>query len=355
VREFPGIEVSEEISPRKDYTKNMEQHYREERFIFEAEGYQIPAALTLPAEREVRWGIVLIPGSMGNDVDGNYPEMHMNPHMYADLAQQLAIQGHAVLRYAKNGSGTGVVVVDEEAAKAHRLFPRQQYIATTAISKLREMVPQVRGLAVAGHSEGSVHGLIISQQRELGVDAFISLSGPALRYMDLFIHKAREMAKEQGKIIDFGAFKVNAANYIRVFELMRAGEPLTEEIKADPTMEFFVKNWDSNSTQAQEGKQYMRDYDAIDPCIEIVKVPCPVLVVQGGMDESGVHADNGERLYQARHTLYPETTQKAFFPDLQHFYKRAQPGMTSQESMALDEETDSRVSKAISGWLDGLK
>ncbi len=326
----------------------MEHQYREEHFMLEAEGYQLPGALTLPEGQDVRWGVVLIPGSMGSDVDGNYPEMHMSPHMYADLARQLAGHGHAVLRYAKHGPGTGAVVVNEKQAKAHRVFSRQQYIAEAAIRKLRKMAPQIRGLAVVGHSEGSVHGMVISQRPDVGVDAFISLSGPSFRSMDLFIHKARAMAKEQGEIIDFGAFKVNAANYIRVFELMRAGEPLTEEIKADPTMEFFVKNWDSDSPQAQEGRQYMRDYDAVDPCIEIAKIPCPVLVVQGGMDESGVRADNGERLYQARHAVHPGTTRLAFFPDLQHFYKRARPGITSQESMALDGETDARVSEAVS-------
>jgi uncharacterized protein len=336
----------------KGMQKMMEQQYREERFVLEAEGYQFPAALTLPEGQAVGWSVVLLPGSMGNDVDGNYPGMHMDPHMYADLARQLAGRGHAVLRYAKYGPGTGAVIVDEGLAQAHRPFPRQQYIAVAALRKLREMVPQAKGLALAGHSEGSVHGMIISQRPDLGVDAFISLAGPALRYMDLFIYKAREMAKEQGEIIDFGAFKVHAAHYIRAFELMRAQEPFTQEIKADPTMEFFVKNWDSASSQTQEGLQYMRDYDAVDPCVEITKVLCPVLVVQGGMDGSGVHADNGELLYQARHAVRPETTQMAFFQNLQHFYKRVRPGLTLQEAMALDEETDMRVSESMSAWLD---
>lgn len=333
----------------------MEQHYQEEHFSFDAEGYRIPAALTMPVERDTQWSILLVPGSMSNDVDGNYPNTPMQPHMYADIARQLAAQGHAVLRYAKAGAGTGTIVVDEAQTQVHHLFLRQQYIAEAAVRKLREMVPQAKGLALMGHSEGSVHGLVLSQRRDLGIDAFISLSGPALRYIDLFIYKAREMAKEQGEIIDFGAFKVNAAHYIRVFELLRTGEPFTEDIKADPTMEFFVKNWDSSSSQAQEGKRYMLDYDAIDPCIEIAKVPCPVLVVQGGMDESGVHSDNGELLYQARHAISPETTRMAFFPELQHFYKYTSPGMTSQESMALNGATDPRVSQAISTWLNGLR
>jgi uncharacterized protein len=329
----------------------MEHHYTEERLLLEAEGTQLPAALTLPEGQEIKWSIILIPGSMASDVDGNYPSANMKPHMYADLARQLAQHGHAVLRYAKVGSSSEAVVVDETKAAEHRIFPQQQYIAIAACQKMRALVPQAKGLALAGHSEGSVHGLVLAQQHDLHIDAFISLSGPAFRYMDLFIHMARKLSEEQGEIIDFGAFKVNAANYIRTFELMRAGKPLTDEIKADPMMEFFVKNWDSDSPQAERSRRYMRDYDAIDPCIEIVNIPCPVLIVQGGLDQSGVIADNGEKLYQARYTAQPHKTAKAFFPELQHFYKRANPDMTSQESMMLDGETDERVSSAISAWL----
>jgi pimeloyl-ACP methyl ester carboxylesterase len=333
----------------------MEHNYREERLLLETEGTQFPAALTLPEEQEVRWSIVIVPGSLANDVDGNYPSASMNPHMYADLGRQLAQRGHAVLRYAKLGPDAGAVVVDEKKAAEHRIFPRQQYIAAEACKKIRELVPRAKGLAIAGHSEGSVHGLVLAQRRDNDIDAFISLSGPAYRYIDLFIHMARKLSKEQGEIIDFGSFKVNAANYIRAFELMREGKPLTDEIKADPTMEFFVKSWDSQSPQAEQSRQYMRDYDAIDPCEEIVHVPCPVLIVQGGLDQSGVIADNGERLYQARYAAQPDATAKAFFPDLQHFYKRAKPEMTSHESMMLDGETDERVSDALSEWLDSLK
>ena len=39
--------------------------------MLEAEGAQLPAALTLPGGQEVKWSIVLVPGSLANDVDGN--------------------------------------------------------------------------------------------------------------------------------------------------------------------------------------------------------------------------------------------------------------------------------------------
>lgn len=116
-----------------------------------------------------------------------------------------------------------------------------------------------------------------------------------------------------------------------------------------------MKNWDSANPQSIEGTHYMRDYDAVDPLTEIVKVHCPVLIVQGGQDRSGVHPENGDRLYEARLAARPDATAEAFFPDLQHFYKRADPGLTSQDSMMLETETDPAVAEAISDWLDSIE
>src|SRR5688500_5065708 len=102
---------------------SMTQNYTVERVILEAVGTAVPTALTLPYAGETpRWGIVIIPGSMSSDVDGNYPSANMNPHMYADLARQLAERGHAALRYAKEGPDTGTVVVYEEKANEHPIF-----------------------------------------------------------------------------------------------------------------------------------------------------------------------------------------------------------------------------------------
>src|SRR4051812_37984328 len=160
--------------------------FNEEEFFLEAEGVRLPAKLTRPTGTKPRWGIVIIPGSMASDVDGNYPEIHSSPHMYADLARQLAANGHAVLRYAKEGTGTGSVVVDEAASLAHPIFSKQEYIAEAAAQKLRELAPEIGGLALAGHSEGSIHGMVVAQWPQVRPDAFISLSGPGARYFDLF-------------------------------------------------------------------------------------------------------------------------------------------------------------------------
>ena len=51
--------------------------------------------------------ILLVPGSLFSDVNGDYPTWSSFPHVYAHLAHQLSALGHAVYRFAKLGPGTG--------------------------------------------------------------------------------------------------------------------------------------------------------------------------------------------------------------------------------------------------------
>ncbi|HEY8309092.1 MAG TPA: hypothetical protein VIG47_00985, partial [Gemmatimonadaceae bacterium] len=74
-------------------------------------GWSVPAALTLPlsASDGVASAILLVPGSLFCDVDGDFPQWNSYPHVYAHLARQLSARGHAVYRFAKLGPGTGSV------------------------------------------------------------------------------------------------------------------------------------------------------------------------------------------------------------------------------------------------------
>jgi len=74
-------------------------------------GWSIPAALTLPAnctaDSELPSAIILVPGSLFSDVNGDYPAWNSFPHVYGHLARQLSAKGHAVYRFAKLGPGDG--------------------------------------------------------------------------------------------------------------------------------------------------------------------------------------------------------------------------------------------------------
>jgi fermentation-respiration switch protein FrsA (DUF1100 family) len=96
-------------------------------------------------------------------------------------------------------------------------------------------------------------------------------------------------------------------------------------------------------------QNYLREYDRVDSLKLMAAVPCPVLIVQGGNDTS-VLPDNADLLFSARKGN-PAPTEKAFFPDLQHFYKKCPPGLDPNLAFALDSDSDPAVAEAIAAWL----
>src|SRR5215467_7467345 len=95
-------------------------------------GYEIPTALTLPgasSTSELPSAILLIPGSLFSDVNGDFPTWNSFPHVSAHLAHKLAERGHAVLRFAKLGPGTGSMSYDDALAAALRTWDGRLAIA----------------------------------------------------------------------------------------------------------------------------------------------------------------------------------------------------------------------------------
>jgi hypothetical protein len=96
-----------------------------------------------------------------------------------------------------------------------------------------------------------------------------------------------------------------------------------------------------------EAHVYLRSVDAVDPLAAIAAVRAPVLIVQGGRDSS-VTPEQADQLSAARKGL---PTANARFAELQHFYKRAAPGMNPMESFGLSTESDPAVADAIARWM----
>jgi pimeloyl-ACP methyl ester carboxylesterase len=312
---------------------------REERFTFEAGGRAIRAALTVPKDSAPEWGVVIVPGSGPSDVDGNYPDDPMWPgksHVYADLGRQLAAQGLAVLRYGRGDA----VTVDEAKASGARRFGDRTNVVVAALTALRERVPGLKKSAVAGHSEGSVVGsLLLTERDDLGVRAFVSLSGPAWRFYDLMLRQVKTFAKEG--ILEFGPHKIPVDLYELSVRVARNAEPVPGELK-DVAVGFH--------NMPEDARQYLRDYDAVDNSALIARVPCPVLIVQGGLDGS-VFPDNADRLMETR-CASPFPTDRADFPDLDHMYKRAELGRPF--ARLDDQDVDAEVSQRIADWLIAL-
>jgi len=302
--------------------------YAGEMLGLDAYGMRFPAALTMPRDGSPASAIVLVPGSLYIDVNGNMPFMGARPHAYADIARQLAGLGHAVLRYAKPGPGTGTEVVDSVAAKHQQHFAARADVARSAVDLL---VSRVHGvpMVLAGHSEGAVVVSMLAPDdaRARGV---ITLSGPATGLFDIM---REQMPVPPGSPDAFAAFDTAVAH-------LRAGRPIPETVAGDPSLSMMM-------SLGENGLRYITEIDAIDPAAALARVMVPVLIVQGWRDSSvrPAHAD----ALAAAHAGLP--TEIARFPELQHFYKRVPEGADPMRAFMIDDESDSKVAGAIDAWI----
>lgn len=307
----------------------------EEKLVVEAVGNRIPAALTLPSGTEPRGAVVIVPGSLYIDVDGNIPMFNARPHAYADLARQVAGRGYAALRYAKRGPGTGSEVVDPVEAAAYRTFQSRVVVLRAALEELRRRIPAGIPVVVAGHSEGAV---VVSMAAAQGVpmDGVVILSGPSVGIFGIM----REQLP-----VPAGSPPEMYAPFDRAVAAFRAGDATPPLDPADPTLRSvgFV------AQQGAAGVRYMVEIDSVDPAATLARVAQPVLLVQGGRDTS-VPAHHQTALRAARDGA-GLPTESVFLPDLTHFYKTAPAGMDPMAAFMLETESDPAVADAVAEWI----
>ncbi len=312
----------------------------ENRFSLCVDGLEIPAALSAPAGAAAV--LLLIPGSMNSDLDGNFAPLFPGqpaaaPHLYRDLAGQLAALNVAVLRFAKNGPGTGCVARDTELAKVrYREFGQRLRVAAAFWEELGRRAPGLQRFA-AGHSEGAVVATQLARERS-DMAGLALLSGPSLPLLRLMMWQRYEQDRSAGALTpererQYEEACAWAADYA-------AGRALAAETGADhpyaDMLRFFLQ---------PANISYLRSLEQVDPAAELARTTLPVLIVQGGRDPS-VIAANAERLRQAR----PDAA-LAEFPQLQHFYKEADDGMPPEASFLLSTTSSPAVAVALAEWM----
>ncbi|WP_341710774.1 alpha/beta fold hydrolase [Erythrobacter sp.] len=295
-------------------------------------GVEVPCRIS-QASGQVRGLVLLLPGSLYSDVDGNYPSMNMRPHAYADLARQLSDRGFTVLRMAKIGPGTGSRTLDAEAAKQHTDFRTRVSVAEAGLKLLLSTVPG-KSVFVAGHSEGAVvASLLAGSPAGTLIDGVISLSGPALPLLSILRGQVASMAPP-GTVPDMSVFD-------RTVAAIRNGEELPAEARSNPQTMMLA-------SMPEQGLAYLRSIDRIDPTAAISHVPQRMLLIQGERDESVPH-QQVEMLREARGRM---PTAVAKFPNLTHFYKVGSEGMSPMQVMGLESESDPAVADTIKDWIE---
>lgn len=127
----------------------------------------IDGTLLTPESVENPQLVILIPGSGPTDRNGN--QSFMKNDMLKKLAEGLSENGIASFRYDKR-------IVKQLRTRNLDKNIRFDDFVTDAKSVVNHFKPSYTSIIIAGHSQGSLVGLLAT---EVGVDGFISLAGAA--------------------------------------------------------------------------------------------------------------------------------------------------------------------------------
>jgi len=211
----------------------------------------IDGTLTLPENIVNPSLVIFIQGSGPLDRDGN--QMMMKNDAFKKIAHELSENGIASYRFDK------------------RIFKMEKFNIKEVDLRLEDFVTDVKSILeyfkadknfdkiiLAGHSEGSLIGMLAAQQG--APDAFISLAG-AGRSIDKII--VEQLSKQSEELSE------NACKALE--EIKETGST----VNYSPYLESIFRS----SVQP-----YLASWMKYDPALEIAKLDIPILIINGSFD-----------------------------------------------------------------------
>ena len=250
--------------------------------------------------------IIIIAGSGPTDRDGNQPGLH--PDTYKKMAQYLATQGIAMFRYDKRGAGKSISTSMKEAELRFDHY----------VDDAKEIIlhfnkdPRFSSVTVAGHSEGSLIGMMaLTNQND-----FISLCGAG--------QPAPTILKNQLRM-RLGEFE---APTFKKIDSLQKGMTVTCD---QPMLMSLLR---------PSVQPYLISWFKIDPSNEIKKVKSRILLV-GGNKDLQVSADQLRTL-----ELVAPNAQTILFANMNHVLVNIQ-GTDMQENYSAYNNPDMPLSSEL--------
>jgi alpha-beta hydrolase superfamily lysophospholipase len=215
----------------------------------------VHGALLLPARRGPMPVALLVAGSGPTDRDGNNTLLPGQNNSLKLLAEQLAAQGIASVRYDKRGVAASASATLQEADLRFDTYVDD---AAAWVRKLRQD-PRFSAVAVIGHSEGSLIGMRAAHNA--AADAFVSIAGIA--------RTAPQVLRDQLRPQLPAPLWEQSERILRALEAGRTADsvPPALGVLYRPSVQPYLISW-----------------FRYDPAREIARLQMPVLIVQGTTD-----------------------------------------------------------------------
>ena len=271
--------------------------------------------LVLPENTEKAPLVIFIQGSGPTNRDGNQPMMK-NDGM-KKMAHELAANGIASFRYDKR-----IFKMDKLRIKEADLSFEDFVTDVNSIVDHFTKENKYEKIIIAGHSEGSLIGILSAQNG--GVDALISLAGPG-RSIDKII--VEQLAKQSA-------------------ELSENARIALDEIKEKGSTQNYSPYLESIFRASVQ--PYMKSWMQFDPAEELAKLEIPVLLVNGNYDLQ-VDVVDAELLQQAS----PDS-QLVILDKMNHIFRKIE-GESLENTKAYNEPNRPLHPELIPAMVDFIK
>lgn len=245
-------------------------HAVEKNIILTTPTGEIHGILLMPDNEEPCPLVIIIAGSGPTDMNGNTIGSELQNNSLKMLAEGLAAKGIASLRYDKRGIGKSqaAIMSEEELRFEHYIDDAAAWADMLSGDRMFSTI------AIAGHSEGSLIGMVAAQ-KSTAVEAYISIAGcgrPAHEVIEEQLNPQPEQVRNEAAAIN--------------------RELLQGRIVED------VPNYLA-ALYRKSVQPYLISWFRYNPAKEIAKLKIPVLILQGDKDIQ-VGVKEAERLYLAR-------------------------------------------------------
>lgn len=261
---------------------------------------------------------LIIAGSGPTDRDGNDAALGLNTDCYRLLAQYLARRGVASLRYDKRGAGEDALLALSESTL------RLQTYVSDAVAWGRDLRddPRFSTLAVVGHSEGSLIGMLSA--RRIPADGLVSIAGAGQRASTLLLTQLKPR-------LPIGLYRVAEG----IVEQLAAGRAVAQ---VPPSLDALLR---------PSVQPYLISWFRYDPVREIVRLRIPVLLLQGQRDLQVSAGDAG-----ALHRADPAAT-LLLIPGMNHVMKDVGPSLEDNMDAYAKPSLpiDATLGRAVSGFI----
>lgn len=259
------IETKEKMKGKDEVTKEVGEAVQ-----VEVKGGTMHGLLQTPQGEGPFPVMIIIAGSGPTDKDGNSAVLPGKNDSLKMLAEDLAAQGVASIRYDKRGIGKNRSLGGEEEDIRFEHFIDD----AKSWAQFAKEDKRFSKVGIIGHSEGSLIGMVAASKAN--ADTFISIAGA-------------------GRSIDQVLLEQLAAQLPP--NLLQESEDILEKLKQGEQVETF--SVELQSLFRPSVQPYMISWLQYNPQEELQKLNCPVLIVNGNRDIQ-VSVLDAEALHKAK-------------------------------------------------------